>query len=554
LFRRDEVAALFSRYHNMTCQRKLCALLAFPLVLATGASQLRAQVKAPAEHLKEHDAEIEKLRSDVKKLKKEVEDLKGTEEKKPADTKGDETKGLFANGILTLGGVKLKLGGKAEILFIDSQSEHDSIVGSTEAPDPRFDIDKLRLAPVVYFPNGFSLHAEIDFKPSQGSVILKEMFARHDLEPEWWFRSRLSLGLDDRFIRPSRITKNYPLIGNAFWRKESVAMTWGLRIGDKGGEPQKKKGGKKGADGTGAEASDTVAEDAEGQPVDIEAGSPREPDAAFQEKSKKHHEAFNFGRNPGELQTYFSFGDGNTLNNKQVGFDGAPFNDLIQDDRDFAGDISIREVGVGLGYAREFGWLGEASLLGFYYYDQLNDASVEFLQQEVTIRDPVTGAPIAGYGDSNHHSAYRYGIGGEYFFPASTFLGPDWKPKGQDGFRVSGQWIKARDGDLKRDGWYAQGSYKFSFPHRLLFEKYFRSVEPLVRYGVLNTGLSPTPLLPTLWDRSQLLVGLVVEVVPDVLIKAEYTFNDEDTGSGPTSPGPSSVSNNELLVELLLKF
>jgi len=42
-------------------------------------------------------------------------------------------------------------------------------------------------------------------------------------------------------------------------------------------------------------------------------------------------------------------------------------------------------------------------------------------------------------------------------------------------------------------------------------------------------------------------VGTILELARGVFIRAEYTFNDEVTGGG-------SVSNNELLVQLLAVF
>jgi hypothetical protein len=172
----------------------------------------------------------------------------------------------------------------------------------------------------------------------------------------------------------------------------------------------------------------------------------------------------------------------------------------------------------------------------------------------LTIRDPVTGSPVAGYGDSSQRTSYRYGVGAEYFFPASTFIGAEGKPRGGDGLRLAGQWIQARDGSLKRDGWYVQGSYRYSFPRRLLFDRYFRGIEPIVRYGVLETDLSPTPLLPGTWDRRQLLVGAIIEVLREVSLKVEYAFNGERTGGRGSTPGPSSVGNDELLIEVILQF
>ena len=74
---------------------------------------------------------------------------------------------------------------------------------------------------------------------------MKEFTARHRVSPVWWFGSRFRFGVDDRFIRPGRQTKNYPLIGTAFWRDESFLAIWALTFGDPDGKPEKKKKKKK---------------------------------------------------------------------------------------------------------------------------------------------------------------------------------------------------------------------------------------------------------------------------------------------------------------------
>ncbi len=145
-------------------------------------------------------------------------------------------------------------------------------------------------------------------------------------------------------------------------------------------------------------------------------------------------------------------------------------------------------------------------------------------------------------------------MSGEYFFPASLFFGGD-AIRRQDGLRLQGQWIRGVDGDdFERDGWFVQASYRYSFPERLIAGRYLRSVEPLVRYGELDTNLGPVVGLPATWDRERLVVGLSIEVTGETLLRAEYAFNDEDTGSSAADPGPGSVDNDELVIELRLFF
>ena len=108
--------------------------------------------------------------------------------------------------------------------------------------------------------------------------------------------------------------------------------------------------------------------------------------------------------------------------------------------------------------------------------------------------------------------------------------------------------VKIEDGDMRRDGWYVQGSWRVSFG-KLLADRYFRSIEPLVRYGTfrVDVPLGPSPTLPGTWDRKALTLAGIIEVTGDVFVKVEYTFHDEQTGDRP-------IDNDELLVELLLQF
>ena len=80
-----------------------------------------------------------------------------------------------------------------------------------------------------------------------------------------------------------------------------------------------------------------------------------------------------------------------------------------------------------------------------------------------------------------------------------------------------------------------------------------RSVTALVRYGEWETNLDKEVALPGTWDRERLLLALITEVTREVEIKVEYTLNWENTGGGGGA-GPSSVDNNELMIELQLFF
>lgn len=507
------------------CLSRRSAAGVLALLISLLGSRAPAQLPSPSERIDSLETEIEELKEDLETLRKGFDKLE-------EQTDPDE---IEAATLLTVGETKLQLGGKAEILFIKNESGEFAPLGAdgfTENPDPYLRAQRLRLVPVFRLNRWIRLHAHLDFEPEDGETRLRELVARFQTEPEWWFGTQLRVGLDDRFMRPDRRTKGYPLVGNAFWRRESMAVTSIWRFGDQDGEPlpeeKRERDRRSGERVPGVSGLGT-------QGLDVAGGGPGEGSAG----------AFDFAQNWGEVALYLSIGQGYRLDDNEVNFDGARFNDIVWDRRDLENSLSLRELGGGLSYARSFRELGELGVMGFFYDDRLRDESVTYLQQELTLRDAL-GNPVAGYGDSGDRISRRYGVTVQYFLPASTLFEDVFDTRRKDGLRLLAQWIQSRDGDLDRTGWFVQGSYRFSFG-RLVADRYFRSLEPVVRYGVLDTSIAPHPQLPGTWDRTELVVGAFLEVTGDVFFKAEYTMHGETTG------GPS-VDNDELLVSLLLLF
>lgn len=530
-----------------------------------------AQYKSPAERIQDLEKANEELRARIEALEKEMSEAAAQERPGAEKAPARAAEPLFANGVLTIGGVKLELGGRAELLLIDPQGEDDPIAGRTENPDPHFELDRLRIEPVFRFSRAISVHGQVDFEPTDGGTVLKELTARYAPEPfAWWFDAEVRLGLDDRFIRPARRTKNYPLVGNAFWRRESLALAGSIALGDKDG-PQAVGGG--GAEGGVGSEESTATFARTRRPGPSEEAPPPPAGAASEGEGGidlsagpvvvvRRRDPFDFAWNPGEFRLFFSVGNGYELDANEVGNDRARFNDLVIDDRDLQENLSIRELGVGLEYRRNFDWLGEIGVLGFYYNDELSDDSVAFLEEELTVR--VGGVPVAGFGDVRSRDREIYGANVDYFLPAASLFGRGADVRRGDGLRLSGQWLRATDDRLEREGWYVQASYRYSFPSQtdasgkrsrgLIARRYVRSVEPIVRYGELDVNIAPDPRLPGLWDRKEFLVGLFVEISGGILLKAEYVFHREETGASASLLGPSKVRNDELLLELLLEF
>ena len=61
---------------------------------------------------------------------------------------------------------------------------------------------------------------------------------------------------------------------------------------------------------------------------------------------------FDFSNNWGAFRASLSLGQGYQLGNKEVAFDAARFNDIIQDDRELEDDLAFGELGIGLGWER----------------------------------------------------------------------------------------------------------------------------------------------------------------------------------------------------------
>lgn len=480
--------------------------------------------------------EIEKKLED---LTKEVEQLKG-KLKKLKDDKSAES-------LLTLGDVELMLGGKIEFNFLFPQEDvslQDFGAGFlTEQVDPHLELQRLRLSPVFALNRWVQVQSQLDFQATEGDTILKELVVRHDAQPWWWFRSRFQMGLDDRFIRPARRTKTYPLIGNAFWRDESLAAVWQMTFGHKKGtaagiERFTKTRGRGGATGGGA-FTEGFEEDYDRDDSPGRAGRRR---------------PFDFANNWGAFNLFLSLGQGYQLGNKEVGFGQARFNDIVQDDRELEDDLAFGELGIGVGWRRSFERLGELGLSGFYFNDTLRQGSLDFLQGDLMTNRAPGNSVESGYGDSTADGSSRYGVSLDYFLPATSVF-PRWRKnvRKQDGLRLGFQYMNAEDGDLSRDGWFTQASYRFSFG-KLLSDRYFRSVEPLVRYGSLDVDAPgfagmpfKSPSLPGTWDRQALTVGALLEVTGDIYMKIEYVMHSEDGGG-------VDVDNDELLVQLLLTF
>ena len=213
-----------------------------------------------------------------------------------------------------------------------------------------------------------------------------------------------------------------------------------------------------------------------------------------------------------------AFGEGLRLGTKQVSEDSSY--KMLADKRNVSHKTGHPEYGVKLGVKPDIGNLGAIDVLGFGFWGKLSDDDKTTLSSK-----------LPNY-TSTLDRMRRYGarIVYNYKFDKSRKL------------TLVGEYAQLEDGKLKRDGWYLQASHKWKFKRT-----YFKSFEPLIRYGRLDVDWEKSFSKPCSWDREMLTIALITELAKNVKLKTEYYINDEKTGK-------REVDNDEFLVQLEFKF
>lgn len=132
------------------------------------------------------------------------------------------------------------------------------------------------------------------------------------------------------------------------------------------------------------------------------------------------------------------------------------------------------------------------------------------------------------------------------------------------GIRILAEAIVSQESLLRRGGAYIQAGYELSTTEQKVF---FHSVEPIVRYEIYRIqnatvvdgqGLalrSPAPSQALTWDFNILTLGLALAVYRDLVrARIEYVWVDEINGVPGLNLGDQPIKNNELLVQLELRF
>ncbi len=188
---------------------------------------------------------------------------------------------------------------------------------------------------------------------------------------------------------------------------------------------------------------------------------------------------------------------------------------IIHDNSSNVEDNDNKELGVGVGVKHHFKEGHEIDIFPFLYIGELSGDDITLLNT------------IAGY-VSQDDSKDRFGINIEYML---------------DDFTCFFQYISATDGAMDRSGWYIQPSYKVHLDGR----ETFTAVEFLFRYDDYNVDLTEAFADSRTWDRTEVTLAAITDVVKNIKIKAELNLHDESTGGG-------EVDNNEILVQLEAKF
>ncbi|MGC9326904.1 MAG: hypothetical protein ACP5I1_04660 [Candidatus Hinthialibacter sp.] len=216
--------------------------------------------------------------------------------------------------------------------------------------------------------------------------------------------------------------------------------------------------------------------------------------------------------------TYLSVTNGTELDDRRLVEDDSAR--MISDDDTEYDANGNKEVSLGVGLDFDFNQYGRLDLMGFGLTGELSEDDVTYLQTDVP-----------GYGFSTDDDKELAGVNVEYKIDEWDFFA---------------QAIGGRDGEMERFSWFTELSYKFNISGM----RYLDSIRPLVRYGELDTNMTPQAYMRNgslTWDREQWLFAVIAELVNNVNFRAEYALNEEDTG------GPGA-NNNEILFQLELEF
>jgi len=336
---------------------------------------------------------------------------------------------------------KVKVGGKLQTEYVDTQNESNHPAGSTDIPYGYFRIQEFDLYIESKLRDDITLFTKLETNPDE--VKLDQAYVTFS---NLLLDSFMRIGLQERFIKANRKTETYPIAGIAFWRDKDIGVSLG---GD--------------------------------------------------------YESFYYR---------LSLSNGLKLSTKEIGKDKS-FK-TIHDHSSNRDWNNSKQVGIGIGFKDEFFKENNIDLLLFSYFSTLSDSDIAFLKNE-----------LPDY-TSNKDASTLIGGNFEYKFKGLTFFS---------------QYIYSKNGELIRDAWYVQPSYKF----KLKGLKYLYAIEPLYRYDRLDVRYLHVVSKSVTWNRKRHTFAILSELVRDLCLKLEYNINGENTGG-------AKVKNNEFLGQLEINF
>ncbi|MFQ6083853.1 MAG: hypothetical protein ACE5WD_10930 [Candidatus Aminicenantia bacterium] len=224
-----------------------------------------------------------------------------------------------------------------------------------------------------------------------------------------------------------------------------------------------------------------------------------------------------------------SVGEGFKIGHKQPAeqtskYDGSNKDKMIQDDLGPKISLKYPEAGINIGINQK---LGEAKvdLMGFYYTDKLSESERRAFERYLS------NDQKAKLDEDNG----RQRVGAQ----ANVKIGHS---------RIFAGFLSAMDAGLGRMSYVFEASYKFKIGEREIF----KSITPVVSYSAYTIDGSPEFTKAESWDRTQIILACIIDVLEKTKFKVEYIINDEETGG--TGTNPTDIDNNEFLVQLEVKF
>jgi hypothetical protein len=140
---------------------------------------------------------------------------------------------------------------------------------------------------------------------------------------------------------------------------------------------------------------------------------------------------------------------------------------------------------------------------------------------------------LPGYGSWESRDHWFFGYSARFRYEGATLFA---------------HFCKGRLGRLGRGAWYVQGSYEFEWKgFDFLETRFFRSVEPVFRYGALDLDMIHDPADPLTWNRDRITLALLIGIVKTASLKLEYNLNGETTGG-------DEVRNDEFVALVEVRF